>query len=288
MDGNVKYQNITEYNTDGNKIKLTSMGKDGKIKSVYEYLYDGEILSKEISYSYKTDGSFYKDCIKEYDVAGNIIKITFYNSSGEIDSINDYEYDENGTMIKNTYTGYSSWDGSTYTTVSEFDSYGNEIRYTSDGKIQSETKYEYNSFGDITKRVVYGYYEGGGDPEKDNIYSIETNEYDIYGNKTKEILDRYDSYNNSWSHVEGSWSYKYDKSGNITEYVEYGENGKIVWKYTSEYNAEGKRTKYTELSLDGSEHFYVYEYDKNGNETKRIHCNMDGTVISSQISEYQY
>ena len=183
---------------------------------------------------------------------------------------------------------HSSWDGSTYTTVSEFDSYGNEIRYTSDGEIQSETKYEYNSFGDITKRVVYGYYEGGGDPEKDNVYSIETNEYDIYGNKTKEILDRYDSYNNSWSHVEGSWSYKYDKSGNITEYVEYGENGKIVWKYTSEYNAEGKRTKYTELSLDGSEHFYVYEYDKNGNETKRIHCNMDGTVISSQISEYQY
>ena len=286
-DGNVDAQYITEYNADGNKIKMTHTGRDGKIVNITEYLYDAQLLSQEINYSYDTDGSSYIDMVEEYDGHGNVIKETSYNKDGEIYSIYDYEYDEKGTMIKYT-SSYPLSDGRIYVAIEEYDSYGNRIRNTNYGKIEMEIKYEYNSYGEIISQIVYDYYATNGDPAKDFMSYIEYNEYDVYGNKTKQTIESYSSYYNNWRKVEGSWSYEYDKNGNITAFSEYDKNGSVIWSYTAEYDIYGKKTKYTELSIDGSEHFYIYEYDEKGNEIKRTHFNMDGTVISSQISEYQY
>ena len=80
----VKYYKITfysaegesyenEYDSDGNRIKLT------------QYKSDGIIL-----------------CSYEYDSSGNYLKETWYNADGSIKYWIDYEYDSNGVLVNET------------------------------------------------------------------------------------------------------------------------------------------------------------------------------------------
>lgn len=136
-------EEISEYDTDNNLMKITDYDEDGTIKEIYLYEYDNDMLIKFGSYN--ADGSLNWDSIYEYDSDGRAIKEVgsisidgvIYSSKGE------HEYDADGNLIKTYF-----YDGD---------------------ELASWKEYENNDNGKQTKCTCHGV-DG-------SIYYIEETEY---------------------------------------------------------------------------------------------------------------
>lgn len=99
-----------------------------------------------------------------------------------------------------------------------------------------------------------------GKPEEDgykNIYK----EFDKDGNVTKEMHYRQ-------GEVSQRMTYKYDKKGNMTEFVNYSvRKDELKYRQTIAYNEDNN--KVLENRYNGSEHFQIYyDYHENGKLAK--------------------
>ncbi|WP_373402986.1 hypothetical protein [Candidatus Phytoplasma solani] len=135
------YQNY-EYNTQGQLIKNTFYNsKDGSIKRYYIYEYNSQNqLIKKIYYN--PDGFNYRYSIYEYNPQGHLTKKISYKSPFTIVYCYDlYKCNNQGQKIEKKYV-YDS-DAS----ASPFNSW----------------RYEYNSQGQLTKKIDFGTYgfDGG-------------------------------------------------------------------------------------------------------------------------------
>ena len=81
----------------------------------------------------------------------------------------------------------------------------------------------------------------------------------------------------------------FDAHGNVTEEIEYDDDGKVKDHATYEYNAAGQKVKETSFMPDGRiEDVTVYTYDENGNRISKTVMNKDGAVKSKKIFRYEY
>lgn len=153
---------------DNRIVSFTVYDSDDTINCRTEFLYENGKLIKEKTF-FTTDSLFYT---YEYNQDGQKVRYTSYSDSGEIDRIIKYKYDENGNCVRwNFYdvnynlTGWQKFlfdknneiiradlydfDGSHLVTqISEYDEYGNELKYTSvvKGVLQEMHIYEYEKF----------------------------------------------------------------------------------------------------------------------------------------------
>jgi hypothetical protein len=157
-EGNLLDIQITEYNKNGYKTKLTVYNKYIST-SIYikDFTYDNSNnLIEEVEYTPK--GALVSKYAYNYDSAGRKIQSREYNSAGRLDGYEIYKYDKNGN---NTLTHYYSPDGVLRTEfVYRYDSIGNIIEnkfhnLEHDTTIQSICKYEYDNNNNWIKQTFY-------------------------------------------------------------------------------------------------------------------------------------
>lgn len=94
----MEYYEVWEYNANGQEVRYTYYYANGDIWQQCIYEYDGEgKLIKEVDAEYPANGQRY-----EYDINGELIKMIYYNSSGEY-AYSTYEYNEVGNLVRETF-----------------------------------------------------------------------------------------------------------------------------------------------------------------------------------------
>lgn len=178
VDGTPNYWTEYQYDETGNLIKEIKhadgnedLEKFDYIDQVNEYDTSGNLI-KEIINNNGFSGSHYGRYLLEqkFDAAGNLIKWDEYRDGSEqVTSSREYEYDEEGRIIKETYINYVDYDGnfydeplsntSTYSYEEEYDELGNLIRfimYNDDRDyVDHWTEYEYDETGNLIRETVY-------------------------------------------------------------------------------------------------------------------------------------
>lgn len=157
LDGVIVQWYEWEYDENGYIIKANRYDIDGNIEWWIEYENDdsGNILK---SYNYDSAGVIEWDDEYSYDSYGNLVKSTHttYGDGLTLVQVHEYlnEYDLNGNLIKLSSL-YS--DGSVYSS-DEYDAYGNVVKttYYEDGSMISvEYEYEYDEYGNVVKEISY-------------------------------------------------------------------------------------------------------------------------------------
>ncbi len=81
----------------------------------------------------------------------------------------------------------------------------------------------------------------------------------------------------------------YDEKGNLTEEIEYDDDGKVKNHSAIEYNEKQQKVKETTFLPDGKiETVAVYSYDPEGNRISKTTLHKDGSVKSKKVFRYEY
>lgn len=263
LNGDDGWVTVVEYDDYGREIKSTLTAGD-RVWNKSLYWYD----EKGYLSGYSQETSWYEHYVYKYDDMGRPISQRGYRGLGDI----DLEYDENGNITKVIYIG----GGETYKTYDESGNLLQEIRNDKNGETYHKVTYEYNEYGDWTKKVTEGtlvksqtttryleYDENGNMIKSSSVENPEkkgeaytTWEYDEFGNVIKQSI--YYSKNNSFGEEFVIFHFKYDEHGNLIESSRENEKG-----FT---------------------HFDYYEYDKYGNLL--ISKTEDYTLVYSDYKLY--
>ncbi|MCM1253847.1 MAG: hypothetical protein NC321_13585 [Clostridium sp.] len=259
--------------------------------------YEDDILAEAAKYDeagreietiyYFNDGSIDEWFENRYDSMGNHILHRRRESNGDIWYQNEYEYDNNGRIVR------SIAESELLCREYKYDEMGNMVKQTSyqlDGSLYMWSEFIYNELGYQIKSIRY-FADG-------SIYDMDEYEYDESGNIINQVS--YDG-NGSISYMN---EYEYDKAGNCTKQIHYNESGIVGYWTEGEWNEAGKITKSTEGEILGevlrqSEYTYdemgnkikyifynqgimvkweEYEYDEKGNKIKQISYHEDGSI----------
>lgn len=245
QQGNYNGYTSTTYQDDGN-YSIVQYDANGIRLSLEIHRFEGE--EEVILYSrYETelDDQGREVCVREFD-----------GESGQLESIEEYEYDSQGNRQKRTRTAYAEDGG--YSVYVE-DGEGKDlssITYYPSGNIRWQT--EYTKDGIQSKWTTY--YENG------QIQYL--HEYNTAGQEIKQ----------TWYYISGQIErvIKYNDEGDTISEIGYYENGQIDFQH--EYNSAGQETRYTSYYENGSKKFLV-EYNDQGEMINETYYNEDGTVI---------
>lgn len=271
--------NEVTYNADGTVKKswVCDYNEDGTLSS--RQLYDGEEkLSVSTDYVYNEQGQVdYKreswangatiDYVYTYDEQGRAVEIAQYRVVADEREIMDrrsYEHDEQGNVVKETYSNELGGTREVY-----------EMTYNKDGNILTSQ----TTNGDGTSRYENEYDEQG--------YHVMTEYYDIYGNLTqKEICERDEAgrlLKQTYEYTGGTtewYVYTYDEQGNLLRkdfYID-GEHEKVN-EYT--YDEQGRLLS----EMFNGEKMWEYAYGEDGRKTKANYY-ADGGLYSECVYEY--
>tara|TARA_Y100001970_G_C14150175_1_gene812204 strand:+ start:18 stop:1028 length:1011 start_codon:yes stop_codon:yes gene_type:complete len=195
-----------------------------------------------------------------YDIKGNLIEKSFFNSNGQmIDTIN--------FKINNVYFGKR-----TYT----YDENNNLLMLTeikSDGTIKSKQKRIYNSKNQLVIRTSEDFLNNKflrWEYSYNNFDSLETVHY----------FDKPDSLNTVTKR-------KYDSSMKMVEQTGYHNNGSIRFKYKYSYNKDNKLIKDEFYDSEGLLlNLYEFDYDSSGREIKWSNTWIFESKPQPQLGEY--
>lgn len=208
--------NEYEYDSDGNIIKETQY-IDGVISGEAEYsIVEGmSVATKYIGYN--EEGSKF---INEYDSAGNVIKMIYYDTDGNVELQTDSQYAQNADGEWYEEKCAESYSDGTKVEC-EYNENGDAITrvfYDADGNKSETETWEYTYNADKVKTTEKYYIDGVISQEitykivteEDGMYSYPETiaEYDEDGGKTVSVYDEND---------ELVSETKYDTSGNVVE-----------------------------------------------------------------------
>lgn len=175
-DGNIvkKYESVTnsvteyEYNDDGLVTKMRYTNSDGgTLDEVYEYDEHGTVI-KTTHYVAALDDTTVNETKPEYDAQGRLVRKTDHFSDGSVFSVEEYEYNDKGEVIRETCSSSSAKTVSEYT----YDERGNVLSEhekrvnDADGAVTYETRteYEYNSDNKQTSEKSFNIEDGAETP----------------------------------------------------------------------------------------------------------------------------
>lgn len=229
------------------------------------HLLKNNIVSKtQWDYKY-VDGvpveNGFKSAYRKYDKAGNMVIIINYKFTGEVSSVEHYEYNNKGDR-----TQYIRYKGNMaemqYKENIEYDSKGNKVKvYGTRHKAPPfKTLYTYTPDNKISEIV---YYIGEAVDEK-RVFTHEGNTAHI------EVLDG-----------EGNQKYrlvnKYNSMGKVIEESKYEPNDAISDKASYQYDSKGNMLKEEKYQYGQFRYRTKYTYDGKGNLLKIVQDESDGT-----------
>lgn len=274
---------LYQYNENGDCIWSVMYATDGSVESeeAFTYEYDAEgrmtllrgytngVLANEYEFGWNDTGErvvlreayYYEDGTKglaEYNQNGNVLYNAVYTADGSVDYAYAYEYNEDGTWMKEEeYIGERLAAVRTYTLDADgVQSLLTEVIYEEDG---SWVGTEYDLYDNV---VIEIHADAQGNVELDRRYEYT---YDENGSMTSsKILDngvlKEEVEYFVGSDEEGHWSL----SGKSTVYHEDGSKTvsdrdlDLTWATEITYDPNGNVV--TELR-------YEYEYDEDGDQT---------------------
>ncbi len=78
----------------------------------------------------------------------------------------------------------------------------------------------------------------------------------------------------------------YNSKGFLTETIIYDEEGRVKYKFTYDYDKNGRRIKTTRYAEDKMTNYYKYDYNEFGNKTKAYRYDSAGNLEEYYIYEY--
>ena len=198
----------------------------------------------------------YKSSYQEFDKQQNIIKEIYYTIDGEIETKNEYKFNESNLLIE-------------------------EIHFLDEIEIADQLNYFYNDDKKLYK-IETRYSDGSQSiktidrtkskttatilDEENNFEGEEIQIFDQEGNVIEEIIYDEDK------KISQKFTHTYNDKNQMTSITEYGEDEEFIIKRTLEYNEEGK------IIMES-------HYNRHDKLTKQIalEYNDDGEVITQQI-----
>jgi|GEM_PF-1987149 len=186
-----------------------------------------------------------------FDEKGDYTEVRYYANEGSAVRKEIYKYDDDHRMLSQQI-------------------------FDEDGKISLSNKMEYDSLGNeiYNESFAMGYNDG----------EVQ---------KTRSTYNQQGNLLNAVTTVLGKQvslrEYKYDDKGNIV--YNHSEGRGYSFTQLSEYNAEGKVVKETQLKLDGSvQNITTYKYDNLGNNVERTMTSFldkpEGEELSRVLMQY--
>ena len=284
----------THYDADGNKIAYfeSEFDEHGNLlckkydHETKEITIEDPELGTYTDYTCEFDGKLQTDFIGEYNDDFTYVSWQYPYALG---SSLEYEYDDEGRIIEFTMTTEPSLRGnddvsaiSPVTYCCEYDDKGRlEMVYIPDGNSDPKHPdfitqlYEYDKHGRLT--TVYWsskeytclnelYYEDG------RLSSIEH-----FGSSTA----LFQSGDNSGFYPVHTFTYEYDKKGNLIEIVKTDGNGEEIYVEEHEYSEEGLLEE------------IITSYPNNNSFTKEYTCDEYGNILEiknpdGRRVEYEY
>ena len=289
--GQLSYTVIYSYNDSGQPVNVKKTGPAFDTdKAVESYLYSGKLCTQRISYddnggtqevvymSYSgstlasekvqrlepaADGKGYArvEEYREYNDDGSVSLFTY--SVPEDYSKNEYDYDETGRLLKDTYSHSS--DGKTF-------------------RVYSVTNYEYDDETGLLIRECRLNRSEEAEFIRDYKYEDGT-----------ELPAKIEEFASAADEEAGT--------AQLQQLFEYNEAGELTWKYTSgsggttqifyEYDSEGRLVSVSESvypagSSEKRTTVTQTEYDSRSNPVKETVKRPDGVERISLIREYTY
>lgn len=289
--GQLKYTVIYSYNDSGQPVNVKKTGPAFDTdKAVESYLYSGKLCTQRITYDDNggtqevvymgysgsllksekkqrlapaADGKGYSrvEEYREFNEDGSVSLFTF-SAPGDY-SKDEYEYDETGRLLRDTYSHSS--DGETFrvysVTVYE---YADET-----GLLIRECRLNRSEEAEFIR--VYEYEDGTDRPAKIEEFASEADEEAKLPQQQQ--MFEYDEAGRI------TWKYTADSGGTTQIFYEYDDAGNLSCCSESVYSAENseKRTTVTQT-----------EYDSHSNPVRETVKRPDGVERVSFIREYTY
>jgi hypothetical protein len=187
-----------EYDSFGNVIKKTINGHlSSEISKIEIFRYTNNLLIEEVVYNKK--GEVFLKYFLTYNDKSTLIENKCLYADGTIFLIFKYSYDAEGLKTENVFS--------------------------STGELLNKFVEKFDSNGLLKESV--GYFPSG------ELMYKRTYEYDINGNKSKDII-----YNVKDGSISKTTVYQYNSMNNLIEFVDYNELNEPVMKIVYSYSKE--------------------------------------------------
>lgn len=238
-DGSVRYIETVEYDAIGNELSYMKKDETGAFVQHYTCTYDAD---GNLIYFITYDELGEEDTTQKFQYNENgqeqINRWSFWGEKCEYVTWTESEYDEEGKLIKKSYYDgegiLESWQEYIY------DGAGNLLKveeYSSEGELGAQTEYEYDSAGNkIAMLENNDFYE---DLRTEYQYDAAGNV--IYEKQTEKNLGLF------YEH-----EYQFDEAGNNIYAISYNEDGNVKNTYEMEYDEAGRKTKSVTYDVDGN------------------------------------
>lgn len=261
-------------------ISSTDLNVEGAIKSIIEISYVGKLTTNEYEKSRKGwETSWKMDSKTEFDVKGNKVKKTYYDSNSKVVRTDQYSY-ENDKLIESIvlhHTRNYKYDSSgKLISMIEKNRQPNQIN-ASNANIQNKEKisvynYEYNSKNMLIRKIEL---DSNGSKIGETRY-----DYNESGRLTKEktIFEDYEEW----------FKYTYDSSGNLLTKEWHDSDEGILEKANYVYENLIKTHEYWENYAEGLlEGKISYSFEK-GNEKRIVETDDSGNIDATWDYQYEF
>lgn len=275
----------TLYDGHGNEIRHTEYSWDGSIREglsySYAYIYDASGNTTECI-RYNADDVLQWRYAYEYDENGTLRKESWFDEDGTLTG--QSEYDENGVLVRSGGIGYTL-DGETvqlaYHYTYRYSDNGDpleELQIDEDGTVVSRKEWVYDENGNLTSYL-------------DDLGSIVTREaytYDENGRMTEYEYSHERLFSGPY---HNRTTYAYDTDGNLSQVIEYREMsyGWIISEETvySDYDGNGNATveqikHHSSTATERTEN----TYDENGNLLSCLRYDPYGNLLQKETYQY--
>lgn len=263
-DGSIVWKDVYQYDANGNTTVYTEYRGDGSLygKSTWKYSPEGLLLDRT---RYDGDGEISYKYVYEYDAAGHQIKCNYYGENYTLREV-----------IKRKYEGDNQTEVAVYNSEGNLQSM-DKWQYNSDGNVTLNASYGVG--GALEEKYVTTYnenglkysvkrYDGDGLVWEDFYY------YDEAGNCIKyfEYLSDGKMYAKSF--------YTYDENNQRTSYLKYNSEENLIAHEEYAYDQQGRQTKFTTYDSTGMMVACgTRTYGENGNLREQCEYNADGTLV---------
>ena len=271
------------YDEDGNLLRWVSFDADGNITSEqrYERIYDDAgnlatenfyvdgFLQDENTYVTTEDGMNYlASCLNhhedgytylnEYDMDGNLVKLIAYDPEGNVESVGEYEYqqDENGEFYESKVTEH--YGDTTY--VATYNDHRDPIQYEvyeNDVLVQNSTvEHEYDAEGNTLWEKQY----------TDGVLVFEIVQYAEV--ETEDYFCRYPEITVDYYEDGTKMVQEFGENTNVAVETMYNADGSVAYVYTYTYEANEHGGETVTVTDQNGEIISQTVYDADGNEVE--------------------
>lgn len=218
-DSNLIRKTIYRYSGNGDILEKSVYNMEGKLSERTIYKYDDARNSIDVS-MYKSDGKLSEKYIIKHDGKGHKTMQSEYNANGEIVWKHLFDYDKNSNHVVLTYDSQNKITGKTVSRRNKYGQLVEEIQYKPNEKREWKSDYRYDWNGNCVEKSYWEYLK---EKEELTIHLKEVSKYDLNNNCVETLFY-------SDEELDNRKIYEYDVKGNKTKEITTRGEAEIFWE----------------------------------------------------------